>query len=92
MRIDLDAIGVVKSGGSKLEVLIYSEFSDILEGLTEPEELVLIHRGKRPNVRQIEVSPVKMEAREGNLLTISGLTNAAEDHAVIDIRTKSEFI
>lgn len=92
MRIDLEAIGVVKRGASNLEVLVYSEFTGILENILPPAEILLIHRGKRSKVRQVEVSAVKLLSRNGNILTVSGLGPETKDHAVIDIRTKLDLV
>lgn len=92
MRIDLEPIGIIKKAGKNSEILIYSEFEQVVKNLVskfgpsslQGKEVLVIHKSRSGgNVHQVEVSRAKLINRVGNILKI-GKINANED-SVIDI-------
>jgi hypothetical protein len=93
MRIDLEPIGIIKKSGKNSEILIYSEFEQVVKNLVSKfgqaslkgKDVIVVHKGKNSDdVHQVEISKAKLIDRVGNVLKI-GKINANED-SVIDIR------
>jgi hypothetical protein len=93
MRIDLEPIGIIKKSGKNSEILIYSEFEQVVKNLVSNfgstslrgKDVLVVHKKRNGgDVHQVEVSRAKLIDRVGNILKI-GKINANED-SVIDIR------
>ncbi|MDK2892945.1 hypothetical protein [Methanohalophilus sp.] len=93
MRIDLEPIGIIKKSGKNSEILIYSEFEEIVKSLVSKlgktslkgKEVLVVHKSRNnDDVHQVEVSRAKVIDRVGNILKICKIN--ANDDSVIDIR------
>ncbi len=90
MNLEIKPIGVIKKAGSGLcDVVIYSDFEQVLSSIMEKIEngknLLIVHQnGTSRDRHQVQVSAAELINRKGNLLTVKGLE--ADNDSVIDIR------
>ncbi len=93
MRIDLEPIGIIKKSGKNSEILIYSEFEQVVKSLVSKvgktslkgKDVLVVHKSRNSDdIHQVEISRAKVIERVGNILKI-GKINATDD-SVIDIR------
>ncbi len=90
MNLKIKPIGVIKKANSGLsDVIIYSDFEQILTGIIEKFEkganLLIVHKNNDANDKhQVQVSAAELITRKGNLLTVKGIE--ADNDSVIDIR------
>ncbi|VVB88693.1 Uncharacterised protein [uncultured archaeon] len=90
MNLRIKPIGVIKKSSSGLsDVIIYSDFEQVLGNILEKFEkganLLIVH--KNDNIKdnhQVQVSGAELINRKGNLLTVKGIE--ADNDSVIDIR------
>jgi hypothetical protein len=94
VNLRIEPIGVIKKSRSGLaDVLIYSDFEQVLGSVMEKFEkgtkVLIIH--KNPESRdkhQVRVSAAELINRKGNLLTVKGIE--ADNDSVIDVRLSNE--
>ncbi|MBP2030649.1 tRNA (Thr-GGU) A37 N-methylase [Methanohalophilus levihalophilus] len=93
MRIDLEPIGIIKKSGKNSEILIYSEFEQVVKSLVSKlgktslkgKDVLVVHKSRNTDdVHQVEISRAKVIGRVGNILKIGKIN--ANDDSVIDIR------
>ena len=90
MNLRIEPIGVIKKSNSGLsDVLIYSDFEQVLSNIMEKFEkganLLIVHKNNNGSEKhQIRVSGAELINRKGNLLTVKGIE--ADNDSVIDIR------
>ncbi|NPE30190.1 hypothetical protein HNV12_19990 [Methanococcoides sp. SA1] len=93
MRINLEPIGIIKKAGKHSEILIYSEFEQIVKNLVsmvgkgsvDGQELLVVHKNYGSNDgHQVEVTKTEVVERIGNVLKVGKMN--ANDDSVIDIR------
>ncbi len=95
MNLKIEPIGVIKKSNSGLaDVLIYSDFEQVLSSIIEKIEkgtsLLIIHKNSESSGRhQVQVSAAELVDRKGNLLTVKGIE--ANNDSVIDIRLRNEI-
>ena len=93
MRIDLEPIGIVKNSGQHSEILIYSEFEQIVNNLIEKIDerkekqqklLVVLNNKNSKDVHQIQISNTTIINRNGNVFRVDNID--ANGEPIIDIR------
>ncbi|NPE30201.1 hypothetical protein HNV12_20045 [Methanococcoides sp. SA1] len=93
MRINLEPIGIIKKAGKYSEILIYSEFEQIVKNLVSMvgkgsvggQELLVVHKNyTSSDGHQVEVTKTEVFERDGNVLKVGKMN--ANDDSVIDIR------
>lgn len=93
MRINLEPIGIIKKAGKYSEVLIYSEFEQVVKNLVSKigknpvcgQELLIVHKnGNGDDVHQVEITKTTVLDRVGNILKVGKIN--AHDDSVIDVR------
>ncbi|KXS43011.1 hypothetical protein HWN40_00335 [Methanolobus zinderi] len=93
MRINLEPVGIIKKAGKCSEVLIYSEFEQLIKniatrlGNSDPAEqsLLIVHRNKdNKDIHQVQVTKTNIIDRVGNILKVGKID--ANDDSVIDVR------
>lgn len=90
MNLAIQPIGVIKKSNSGLaDVLIYSDFEQILVNIMEKFEkgtkVLIIHKnGESKDKHQVKVSTAELINLKGNLLTVKGIE--ADNDSVIDVR------
>lgn len=93
MRINLEPIGIIKKAGKYSEILIYSEFEQIIKNLVsmvgkgsvDGQELLVVHKNyNSSDGHQVEVTRTEVVERDGNVLKVGKMN--ANDDSVIDIR------
>ncbi len=95
MNLTIKPIGVIKKTNSGLaDVLIYSDFEQILESVMEKFEkgtrVLIVHKnGESKDKHQVKVSAAELINRKGNLLTVKGIE--ADNDSVIDVRLSDEI-
>lgn len=93
MNLAIQPIGVIKKSNSGLaDVLIYSDFEQILVNIMEKFEkgtkVLIIHKnGESKDKHQVKVSTAELINLKGNLLTVKGIE--ADNDSVIDVRLSS---
>jgi len=93
MLLTVEPIGSIRKSANKTEILIYSEFEQVVTNMVRkfgdnPErgqKLLVVHKCKE-GVNQIKVTETTLLERKGNVLTISKID--ASDGPVIDISTQ----
>lgn len=96
MRLSLEPIGIIKRAANKSEILIYSDFEQVIRSIVSKigdgaeigQKLLVIHKNnsKGPeDGHQVQVTKTTLLERKGNLLTVSKIIDATED-SVIDVR------
>lgn len=95
MNLTIKPIGVIKKSNSGLaDVLIYSDFEQILGSIMEKFEkgtrVLIVHKnGESKDKHQVKVSAAELINRKGNLLTVKGIE--ADNDSVIDVRLSNEI-
>ncbi|MDP2846037.1 MAG: hypothetical protein Q8N79_08220 [Candidatus Methanoperedens sp.] len=95
MNLTIQPIGVIKKSNSGLaDVLIYSDFEQILGSIMEKFEkgakVLIVHKnGESKDKHQVKVSSAELINRKGNLLTVKGIE--ADNDSVIDVRLSNEI-
>ena len=95
MNLTIKPIGVIKKTNSGLaDVLIYSDFEQILGSIMEKFEkgtrVLIVHKnGESRDKHQVKVSAAELITRKGNLLTVKGIE--ADNDSVIDVRLSNEI-
>lgn len=95
MHLNLEPIGIIKKVANKSEILIYSDFEQVIrnivskigEGAEMGQKLLVIHKNnskKQIDGHQVQVTKATLLERKGNLLTISKIE--ANEDSVIDVR------
>ena len=95
MHLNLEPIGIIKKVANKSEILIYSDFEQIIrnifsaigEGAEVGQKILVIHKNnskKLEDGHQVQVTKATLLGRKGNLLTISKIE--ANEDSVIDVR------
>lgn len=95
MHLNLEPIGIIKKAVNRSEILIYSDFEQIIrnivskmgEGAEVGQKLLVVHKSSSKNSsdgHQVQVTKTTLLGRNGNLLTVSKI-DASED-PVIDVR------
>jgi hypothetical protein len=93
MRINLEPIGIIKKAGKCSEILIYSDFEQLVKNMMsklgknddDQHNLVIIHKNKDPNdLHQVKVTKTHFIDRVGNILKVGKID--ANDDSVIDVR------
>ena len=93
MRINLEPVGIIKKAGKCSEILIYSEFEQLIKNiaaklgkndLTELN-LLVVHKNRDNNdVHQVQITKTNLIDRVGNILKVGKID--ANDDSVIDVR------
>lgn len=95
LNLAIKPIGVIKKSGAGLaDVLIYSDFEQLLGSIMEKFEkgtrVLIVHKNMSSNDKhQVRVSAAELINRKGNLLTVKGIE--ADNDSVIDVRSSSEI-
>ena len=95
LNLGIQPIGVIKKSSSGFtDVLIYSDFENILGSIMEKFEkgtrILIIHKNiGSTDKHQVKVSAGELVNRKGNLLTVKGIE--ADNDSVIDVRLGSEI-
>ncbi len=95
MNLAIKPIGVIKKSNSGLaDVLIYSDFEQILSSIMEKFEkgtkVLIVHKnGDSKDNHQVKISAAELINRKGNLLTVKGIE--ADNDSVIDVRLSNEI-
>ncbi len=95
MHLNLEPIGIIKKVANKSEILIYSDFEQIIrnifstigEGAEVGQKILVIHKDNSKKLvdgHQVQVTKATLLGRKGNLLTISKIE--ANEDSVIDVR------
>ncbi|MEZ5335767.1 MAG: hypothetical protein R2741_11290 [Methanolobus sp.] len=93
MRINLEPIGIIKKAGKCSEILIYSDFEQLVKNVMsklgknndDQHSLVVIHKNKNSNdLHQVEITKTQFIERVGNILKVAKID--ANDDSVIDVR------
>ncbi|WP_406660471.1 hypothetical protein V7O66_11555 [Methanolobus sp. ZRKC3] len=93
MRINLEPIGIIKKAGKCSEILIYSDFEQLVKnmmsklGMNENTEhdVLIVHKSKDSNdIHQVQVTKTNLIDRVGNILKVGKID--AVDDSVIDVR------
>ena len=93
MFLTVEPIGSIKKSANKTEILIYSEFEQVITNMVQkfgdnPEEgqkILIVHKSKDA-VNQLKVSETTLIERNGNLLTVSQMDDS--EGPVVDISTR----
>ncbi|MCS3923964.1 hypothetical protein [Methanosalsum natronophilum] len=92
MRISLEPIGTIKKTGNYSEILIYSDFEQIIKNLisqigknSNNFDILVIHTSQHINDgHQVKVTKTKFINRIGNILKVKKIE--ANEDSVIDVR------
>jgi hypothetical protein len=95
MHLNLEPIGIIKKIANKSEILIYSDFEQVIrnifstigEGAEVGQKILVIHKNNHKKLvdgHQVQVTKATLLGRKGNLLTISKIE--ANEDSVIDVR------
>jgi tRNA (Thr-GGU) A37 N-methylase len=90
MLLTVEPIGCIRKSANKTEIIIYSEFEDVVTNMVQkigdsPEKgqkLLVVHKSK-DGANQLKVTEATLIERKGNLLTVSKID--ATDGPVVDI-------
>jgi len=93
MFLTVEPIGSIKKSANKTEILIYSEFEQIITNMVQrfgdnPEKgqkILIVHKSK-DGVNQLKVSETTLIERNGNMLTVSQMDDS--EGPVVDISTR----
>ena len=94
MLLTVEPIGSIRKSANKTEILIYSEFEQVVTNMVQkfgnsPErgqKLLVVHKCK-DGVNQLKVTETTLIERNGNILTVSKID--ASEGPVVDISTQS---
>ncbi|MDK2938926.1 MAG: hypothetical protein PWQ51_1090 [Methanolobus sp.] len=93
MRINLEPIGIIKKAGKCSEILIYSDFEQLVKNMmsklskdeTDQHSLVVVHKNRDINdIHQVQITKTHLIDRVGNILKVGKID--ANDDSVIDVR------
>ncbi|WP_292463699.1 hypothetical protein [Methanolobus sp.] len=93
MRINLEPVGIIKKAGKCSEVLIYSEFEQLIKNIVSKmgknedtgRNLLIIHKNKVNNdIHQVQITKTNLIDWAGNILRVGKID--ANDDSVIDVR------
>lgn len=96
MRINLEPIGIIKKAGKCSEILIYSDFEQLVKNVAsklgknsdDQHNLVVIHKNKDSgDLHQVQVTRTQLIDRVGNIFKVGKID--ANDDSVIDVRLES---
>jgi len=97
IHINIESIGIIKKAGKYSEILIYSDFEQVVnntisklsKSAVNHQKLLIIHKNKNQNDgHQVQVTKTKLIERAGNILKVKNI-NAIDD-SVIDVRLDSD--
>jgi len=95
LNLTIQPIGVIKKSSAGLaDVLIYSDFEQILGNIMEKFQkgtrVLIVHKnGESKDKHQVMVTAAELINRKGNLLTVKGIE--ADNDSVIDVRLSNEI-
>ncbi|APH38806.1 hypothetical protein [Methanohalophilus halophilus] len=97
MQINLKPIGVIKKSGKNSEILIYSEFEQVIRNMlsrtgktaVEGNDVLVVHKGDKKDGHQLQVSRTTLLERAGNILKVGRMK--ADDDSVLDIRLDTDI-
>ncbi|OPY16000.1 MAG: hypothetical protein A4E23_01877 [Methanomethylovorans sp. PtaU1.Bin073] len=93
MRIHLEPIGIIKKAGKYSEIMIYSDFEQVVKNVISKigteisgQKLLIVHKNRSSDGdgHQVQVTKADLIERVGNILKV-GSIDASED-SVIDVR------
>ncbi|MBN2109572.1 MAG: hypothetical protein JW705_00590 [Methanosarcinaceae archaeon] len=93
MRINLEPVGIIKKSGKCSEILIYSEFEQLIKNIVAKLgkneftdlKLLVVHKNRDDNdIHQVQVTKTNLIDRVGNILRVGKID--ANDDSVIDVR------
>lgn len=93
MRINLEPVGIIKKAGKCSEILIYSEFEQLIKNIAtklgkndfKELNLLVVHKNKDNNdIHQVQITKTNLIDRVGNILRVGKID--ANDDSVIDVR------
>jgi hypothetical protein len=93
MRINLEPIGIIKKAGKCSEILIYSDFDQLVKNMMSKigknehmeHDVLIVHKGKDSNdLHQVQITKTNFIERVGNILKVGRID--AIDDSVIDVR------
>ncbi|WNY26503.1 hypothetical protein [Methanolapillus ohkumae] len=90
MLLTVEPIGSIRKQANKTEILIYSEFEQVVTSMVDKfgnhpakgQKLWVVHKSK-DGARQLKVTEATLVERKGNILTVSKFD--ASEGPVIDI-------
>jgi len=93
MLLTVEPIGSIRKSANKTEIIIYSEFEQIVENMVQKfgnnpakgQKLLVVHKCK-DGAHQLKVTETTLIERKGNLLTVSKID--ATEGPVVDISTQ----
>ncbi|TGC08914.1 hypothetical protein [Methanolobus halotolerans] len=93
MRINLEPVGIIKKAGKCSEILIYSEFEQLIKNIaaklgkneSTEQSLLIVHKNRDNNdIHQVQVTKINLIDRVGNILKVGKID--ANDDSVLDVR------
>ncbi len=93
MRINLEPIGIIKKAGKCSEILIYSDFDQLVKSMMSKlnknenieHDVLIVHKSKDSDgLHQVQITKTNFIDRVGNILRVGKID--AIDDSVIDVR------
>jgi hypothetical protein len=93
MRINLEPIGIIKKAGKCSEILIYSDFDQLVKNMMSKigknehmeHDVLIVHKGNDSNdLHQVQITKTNFIERVGNILKVGRID--AIDDSVSDVR------
>ncbi|MCD4703872.1 MAG: hypothetical protein K8R64_06220 [Methanosarcinaceae archaeon] len=93
MRINLEPIGIIKKSGKNSEILIYSDFEQVIKNMVsrlgnvpiEGQDVLVVHKNRNADDgHQVQVTKTTMLNRVGNIIKVGKING--HDDSVIDVR------
>ncbi len=93
MRINLEPIGIIKKAGKCSEILIYSDFEQLVKSMmsklsnneSNEHDVLIVHKSKdSDDLHQVQITKTNFIDRVGNILRVGKID--AIDDSVIDVR------
>jgi tRNA (Thr-GGU) A37 N-methylase len=93
MRIHLEPIGIIKKAGKYSEIMIYSDFEQVVKNVISKigteisgQKLLIVHKNRSSDGdgHQVQITKADLIERVGNILKVGNI-DAYED-SVIDVR------
>ncbi|WP_406655769.1 hypothetical protein V7O62_08245 [Methanolobus sp. ZRKC2] len=93
MRINLEPVGIIKKAGKCSEILIYSEFEQLIKNIatklgkneSSEQSLLIVHKNNdNSDIHQVQITKTNLIDRVGNILRVGKID--ANDDSVIDVR------
>ncbi|MGP8337327.1 MAG: hypothetical protein ACT6FC_03725 [Methanosarcinaceae archaeon] len=97
MHLNIEPIGIIKKAGKYSEILIYSDFEEIIKnmvsklgkGVENGQKLLIIHKNcDKDDCHQVQVTKTALIERVGNVLKVRKIN--ANDNSVIDVRLDND--